>query len=77
MRIDDETIEQFPALFKTVRGFNAMPLQNTKNGNGKVKFTYSAITGHIELQKPFPDCLRFNTLSYCRSGVLLVGCNRC
>ena len=50
MRIDDETIEQFPALFKSVRGFNAMPLQNTKNGNGKVKFTYSAITGHIKLQ---------------------------
>ena len=49
MRASDEVIDKFPDIFKATKGYQALPI-NQKGSNGKVKFTYTAITGDLKLQ---------------------------
>ena len=49
MRASDEVIDKFPEIFKATKGYQALPI-NQKGSNGKVKFTYTAITGDLKLQ---------------------------
>ena len=46
MRASDEVIDKFPDIFKATKGYQALPI-NQKGSNGKVKFTYTAITGAV------------------------------
>ena len=41
MPIQDETIQKFQDLFACTKGFQAVPLTNTPDENGKIKYKYT------------------------------------
>ena len=50
MPIQDETIQKFQDLFACTKGFQAVPLTNTPDENGKIKYKYTAFQGPIKTQ---------------------------
>jgi len=50
MPIQDETIQKFQDLFACTKGFQAVPLTNTPDENGKIRYKYTAFQGPIKTQ---------------------------
>ena len=50
MPIQDETIQKFQDLFACTKGFQAVPLTNTPDENGKIRYKYKAFQGPIKTQ---------------------------
>ncbi len=70
MRASDEVIDKFPDIFKATKGYQALPI-NQKGSNGKVKFTYTAITGDLKYRILYHFRQRELTPSLYRSDIVL------
>ena len=48
MPIQDETIQKFQDLFACTKGFQAVPLTNTPDENGKIRYKYTAFRDQLK-----------------------------